>query len=44
MKKCGGFLAFLIMKAQEVADFFGGKDNLLFRDRNGVPFRDKLIY
>ena len=44
MKKCGGLLAFLMMKAQEVADFFGGKDNLLFMDRNGVPFRDKLIY
>ena len=44
MKKCRGFLAFLMFKAQEVADFFGGKDDQMFRDKTGVPFRDKLVY
>jgi len=45
MKKLGGgFLAFLLMKAQEVSDYFGGDDNIMFRDKNGVPFKDKLVY
>ena len=44
MKKCGGFLAFLMFKAQEVADFFGGKDEQLFRYKTGVTFIDKLVY
>lgn len=44
MKKLGGgFLGFLIIKAQENSRFFRGNDSQMFRDKNGVPFRDKLI-
>ena len=39
MKKCGGFLAFLMFKAQEVADFFGGKDDHMFIWRTTTPVR-----
>lgn len=40
----GGFLGFLIIKSQESIRFFIGNDYHMFRDKNGVPFRDKLVY